>query len=47
MVFNVESQVVNDPYGEERLVLEAIREAQASLPPFNPPGCPSIACVSR
>jgi para-nitrobenzyl esterase len=47
MVFNVDSRVVNDPYKEERLALEAIRQAQAALPPFNPPGCPSIACASR
>jgi para-nitrobenzyl esterase len=47
MVFNLASRVVNDPYGEERLALQAIREAQASLPPFAPPGCPSVVCTSR
>ncbi|MEQ1760316.1 MAG: carboxylesterase family protein [Vicinamibacterales bacterium] len=47
MVFNVESRVVSDPYAEERHALEAIRAAQASLPPFAPPGCASVVCGNR
>jgi para-nitrobenzyl esterase len=47
MVFNLESKAVSDPYGAERKALAEIRTAQAAMPPFTPPGCPSIACVSR
>jgi para-nitrobenzyl esterase len=47
MVFNIESKAVSDPYGAERKALAAIRTAQAATAPFTPPGCPSIACVSR
>ena len=47
MVFNVSSRVVNDPYGEERLALKAIRDAQASMPAFSPPGCASVVCTNR
>jgi para-nitrobenzyl esterase len=47
MIFNVESKVLNDPYGEERRALAEIRAAQASMPPFSPPGCASVVCTSR
>lgn len=47
MVFSAQSGVVNDPYGDERRRLLAIREAQAGLPAFQVPGCPSVACASR
>jgi para-nitrobenzyl esterase len=47
MVFNVESRVVNDPYGEERRALAEIRAAQASMQPFTPPGCASVVCANR
>jgi hypothetical protein len=47
MVFDVESRVVNDPYGEERRALAEIRAAQASMPPFSPPGCASVVCANR
>ncbi len=47
MVFDINSRVVNDPYAEERHALEAIRAAQASMPPFSPPGCASVVCGNR
>jgi hypothetical protein len=30
MVFDVESKLVNDPYGEERRAMQAIRERRAA-----------------
>jgi para-nitrobenzyl esterase len=44
MVFDRESRVVNDPYGEERRLLASIRESQAHLPQHTPPGCASVVC---
>ncbi|NOT44299.1 MAG: carboxylesterase/lipase family protein [Acidobacteria bacterium] len=47
MVFDRECRVVNDPYGEERRALAAIRETQQDLPAFAPPGCSAPVCLNR
>lgn len=47
MVFDRECRLVNDPYGEERRALAAIRDAQRALPAFAPPGCSAPVCLNR
>jgi para-nitrobenzyl esterase len=47
MIFDRECRLVNDPYGEERRALAAIRDAQRDLPAFGPPGCSIPVCLNR
>jgi para-nitrobenzyl esterase len=47
MVFDRECRLVNDPYGEERRALAAIRDAQQAMPAFAPPGCSAPVCLNR
>ena len=47
MVFDRECRLVNDPYGEERRALAAIRDAQQGMPAFAPPGCAAPVCLNR
>ena len=47
MVFDRDCRVVNDPYGDERRALKAIRDAQSDLSPFAPPGCSIPVCLNR